>query len=74
MHAPVLDTDSKIDAAIDALNPTMALMALIQITGDRTLLNHYWNAIDGRQEELIESARRSILQWRLRSATGSVRR
>jgi cation diffusion facilitator CzcD-associated flavoprotein CzcO len=55
MHAPVLDTDSKIDAAIDALNPTMALMALIQITGDRTLLNHYWNAIDGRQEELIET-------------------
>ena len=55
MHAPALDTHSKIDAAIDALDPTMALMALIQITGDRTLLNHYWDAIDGRQEELIET-------------------
>lgn len=55
MHAPALDSGSKIDVAIDALNPTMALMALIQITGDRTLLNHYWDAIDGRQEELIET-------------------
>jgi cation diffusion facilitator CzcD-associated flavoprotein CzcO len=55
MPAPELDTHSKIDAAIDALDPTMALMALIQITGDRTLLHHYWNAIDGRQEELIET-------------------
>lgn len=55
MHAPATTTDSKIDAAIDALDPTMALMALIQITGDRTLLHRYWNDIDGRQEELIET-------------------
>ncbi|KFG88895.1 putative flavin-containing monooxygenase [Sphingobium herbicidovorans NBRC 16415] len=55
MHAPAMNADSRIDAAIDALDPTMALMALIQITGDRTLLNHYWDAIDGRQEELIET-------------------
>jgi cation diffusion facilitator CzcD-associated flavoprotein CzcO len=55
MHAPAMNAHSKIDAAIDALDPTMALMALIQITGDRTLLNHYWDAIDGRQEELIET-------------------
>jgi cation diffusion facilitator CzcD-associated flavoprotein CzcO len=55
MHAPAMNTDSQIDAAIDALDPTMALMALIQITGDRTLLHHYWDAIDGRQEELVET-------------------
>ena len=55
MHAPAMNAHSKIDAAIDALDPTMALMALIQITGDRGLLNHYWDAIDGRQEELIET-------------------
>ena len=55
MHAPATNNDSKIDAAIDALDPTMALMALIQITGDRTLLHHYWDAIDGRQEELVET-------------------
>ncbi|WP_097092511.1 flavin-containing monooxygenase [Novosphingobium sp. Chol11] len=55
MHAPATNNDSRIHAAIDALDPTMALMALIQITGDRTLLHHYWDAIDGRQEELIET-------------------
>jgi 4-hydroxyacetophenone monooxygenase len=55
MHAPAMNAHSRIDAAIDALDPTMALMALIQITGDRTLLHQYWDAIDGRQEELIET-------------------
>ncbi len=55
MHAPAMNNESRIDAAIDALDPTMALMALIQITGDRTLLHHYWDAIDGRQEELVET-------------------
>ena len=55
MHVPATNNNSRIDAAIDALDPTMALMALIQITGDRTLLHHYWDAIDGRQEELIET-------------------
>jgi len=55
MHAPAMNDDSRIDAAIDALDPTMALMALIQITGDRTLLHRYWDSIDGRQEELVET-------------------
>ena len=55
MHERVSDMNAGIDAAIDALDPTMALMALIQMTGNRTLLNHYWDAIDGRQEELIET-------------------
>ena len=55
MHERVSDMNARIDAAIDALDPTMALMALIQMTGNRTLLNHYWDAIDGRQEELFET-------------------
>ena len=55
MHERVSDMNARIDAAIDALDPTMALMALIQMTGNRTLLDHYWDAIDGRQEELIET-------------------
>lgn len=55
MHERVLDMNARVDAAIDALDPTMALMALIQMTGNRTLLNHYWDAIDGRQEDLVET-------------------
>lgn len=52
------DTDqSGIDAAIDALDPIMALMTLIQITGDRTLLHRYWNDLDGKQEEVVEAFR-----------------
>ena len=46
---------ARIDPAIDALAPELALMALIQITGDRTLLDRYWDAIDGRQTELVET-------------------
>ncbi len=46
-----------IDAAIDALDPIMALMALIQITGDRTLLHRYWDALDGKQDEVVEAFR-----------------
>lgn len=55
MHERVLDMNARVDAAIDALDPTMALMALIQMTGNRTLLNRYWDAIDGRQEDLVET-------------------
>lgn len=47
--------EAKLDMAIDALDPAMALMALIQLTGDRTLLHRYWGDIDGRQEELVET-------------------
>ncbi|MGW8203706.1 flavin-containing monooxygenase [Sphingomonas bisphenolicum] len=45
------------EAAIQALDPVMALMSLIQITGDRTLLHHYWDALDGRQETVVEAFR-----------------
>lgn len=47
----------KLDAAISSLHPTIALLSLIQITGNRTLLNRYWDALDGRQEDALESMR-----------------
>jgi len=46
-----------LDAAIDALDPIMALMSLIQITGDRTLLHRYWDDLEGKQEEVVEAFR-----------------
>lgn len=58
VNALTPDADAgKIDAAIDALDPVMALMALVQITGDRTLIHHYWNDLDGRQEGVVEAFR-----------------
>lgn len=48
---------TEIDAAIDALDPVMGLLALIQITGDRTLLHRYWDALDGKQETVVEAFR-----------------
>jgi cation diffusion facilitator CzcD-associated flavoprotein CzcO len=48
---------AKLDAAIDALDPITALMALIQITGDRTLLHRYWDDLDGKQAGVVEAFR-----------------
>ena len=42
-------------AAIASLDPIMALMALVQLTGDRTLLDRYWHALDGAQEKIVEA-------------------
>ncbi len=47
----------RLDAVIDSLDPVMALMALIQIGGDRRLLDRYWNDLDGRQENVVEAFR-----------------
>ncbi|AZI35351.1 putative flavin-containing monooxygenase [Caenibius tardaugens NBRC 16725] len=52
-----MDGEPKLDCAIDSLDPIMALMALIQITGDRTLLRHYWDHLEGRQEGHVEAFR-----------------
>ncbi|HEY4547098.1 MAG TPA: NAD(P)/FAD-dependent oxidoreductase [Pedomonas sp.] len=52
-----LALSSKLDRAIDGLDPIMALMVLIQLTGDRTLLHRYWSALDGRQESVVEAFR-----------------
>ena len=48
-------TRIELDAAIDSLDPVMALMALIQMTGDRTLLDRYWADLDGKQVKVIEA-------------------
>lgn len=44
-----------LEAAVAALDPTMTLMAVIQMTGDRTLLDRYWNDLDGAQETIFEA-------------------
>lgn len=44
-------------ALVDALDPVMSLMSLIQMTGNRTLLEHYWDALDGKQESVVEAFR-----------------
>jgi len=51
------DSASQLERAIDALDPVMALMALIQITGNCTLLHRYWSDLDGKQETLVEAFR-----------------
>ena len=45
----------QIDAGIDTIDPITALMSLIQITGDRTLLSRYWAELDGKQETIVEA-------------------
>jgi 4-hydroxyacetophenone monooxygenase len=49
--------DGDYAAVIEALDPVLALMALIQLTGDRTLLHRYWDALDGKQEGVVEAFR-----------------
>ena len=44
-----------LDAAIDALDPVVALLSLIQITGDRTLLHKYGAALEGTQHKVKEA-------------------
>ena len=41
--------ETMLDQAIDALDPVVALLTLIQITGDRTLLHRYGDALEGRR-------------------------
>lgn len=42
---------------VATLDPIMALLSLVQLTGDRTLLHKYWDALDGRQESVVEAFR-----------------
>lgn len=42
---------------VGALDPIMALLSLVQLTGDRTLLHRYWNELDGKQESVVEAFR-----------------
>ncbi|WP_116364096.1 flavin-containing monooxygenase [Parahaliea mediterranea] len=48
-------TEQELDQAIDALDPVVALMSLIQITGDRSLLNRYGDALEGTQHTVKEA-------------------
>lgn len=43
------------DAAIDALDPVVALFSLVQLTGDRSLLREYGSALDGMQQKVKEA-------------------
>ncbi|GAB3272608.1 flavin-containing monooxygenase [Parahaliea aestuarii] len=45
----------ELDEAIDALDPVVALMSLIQITGDRSLLQCYGDALEGTQHTVKEA-------------------
>lgn len=42
---------------VNTLDPIMALLSLVQLTGDRTLLHRYWDALDGKQESVVEAFR-----------------
>lgn len=46
---------AELDEAIDALDPVVALLALIQLTGDRTLLHKYGAALEGTQHQVKEA-------------------
>lgn len=46
---------TNLQAAIAALDPVVALLALVQITGDRTLLHRYGPALDGTQNRTREA-------------------
>jgi len=49
LQAPTLEE------AIAALDPVVALLSLIQITGDRTLLHRYGPALEGTQHQVKEA-------------------
>lgn len=63
MTAPVSITTNAqgeapdLNMLVNDLEPVMALMSLVQITGDRSLLNKYWDALDGKQESVVEAFR-----------------
>lgn len=44
-----------LESAIAALDPVVALLSLIQITGDRTLLHKYGTALEGTQHQVKEA-------------------
>ena len=55
-HGGRIDGDADmLDRAIDALDPVVALLSLVQITGDRALLREYGPALDGTQTRLREA-------------------
>ena len=55
MQAQFKGDVAKLDEAIAALDPVVALLSLIQITGDRTLLHKFGPALEGTQHKLREA-------------------
>lgn len=55
MIAEPTNTGSMQDAAIDALDPVIALLALVQSTGDVSLLRKYGPALEGTQHQVKEA-------------------
>jgi len=55
MTAEPKNTGSMLDAAIDALDPVVALLALVQGTGDVSLLRQYGPALEGTQHQVKEA-------------------
>lgn len=49
--------DARLEETIATLDPILALLSLVQLTGDRILLHRYWQALDGRQESVVEAFR-----------------
>jgi 4-hydroxyacetophenone monooxygenase len=49
VHGPTLED------AITALDPVVALLSLVQVTGDRTLLHKYGTALEGTQHQVKEA-------------------
>ena len=49
------DGSPTLETAIAALDPVVALLSLIQITGDRTLLDKYESALEGTQDTTREA-------------------
>lgn len=48
-------TTLTLETAVAALDPVVALLSLVQITGDRTLLHKYGPALDGTQNKTREA-------------------
>ncbi len=53
--SPDQDAAAELGPVIDALDPVVALLALIQVTGDRTLLHKYGPALEGTQHKVKEA-------------------
>lgn len=52
---PQANYPGQLDEAIDALDPVVALLSLIQVTGDRTLLRRYGPPLQGMQHKVKEA-------------------
>jgi len=54
-NAPKLTDDPMLDTAIAELDPLVAVMSLIHLTGDRSLLDRYEAALEGTQRPVAQA-------------------